>query len=93
MKVAGRRGTSGMRTLLAVLLLAVPALAQRRHPRPPAPTPPRTEPRGPVRIELDPQAVIGQRNAYGAVELYERKQLVPRSMVKTPESFRDEISL
>ena len=81
-----------MRTLLAVLLIAVPALAQHRHPRPPAP-PPQVQPRGPVRIELEPQAVIGQRNAYGAVELHERKQLAPRSMVKTPESFRDEISL
>jgi hypothetical protein len=82
-----------MRTLLAVLLIAAPALARRRHPRPPAPTPPTTEPRAPARIELEPQAVIGQRNAYGAVQLFERKQLAPRSMVKTPESFRDEISL
>jgi hypothetical protein len=74
-----------MRTVLAVVLLALPALAQRKVPKPPPP-------RGPERIELPATSVTGQRHAYGAVELFERKDLKVRSMVKTPESFRDEIA-
>jgi hypothetical protein len=35
--------------------------------------------------------LLGQRNAYGAVVLYERPDLKPRSMVKVPDNFRDEL--
>ena len=34
----------------------------------------------------------GQRHAYGAVMLYDRKDLKVRSMVKTRDTFRDEIN-
>lgn len=76
-----------MRTVLAALLflVAFPALAQRRPPRPPPPPP-----RGPERIELPVTSVTGQRHAYGAVELFERKDLKVRSMVNPPERFRDD---
>jgi hypothetical protein len=86
-----------MRTALVVLLLALPALAQGRHrPAPPAPAPaPAPAPvpvRGPTRIDMEQTNLTGQRTAYGAVVLYDRKDLKVRSMVKTRESFRDEIS-
>jgi hypothetical protein len=91
-----------MRTALVVLLLALPALAQRRHrpAPPPTPTPPPAAPapaptppsRGVTRIDMEQTDLKGQRPAYGAVVLYDRKDLKVRSMVKTRESFRDEIS-
>jgi hypothetical protein len=88
-----------MRTALVVLLLALPALAQRRprppHPvRPPvapapAPAPPSHEV---TRIDMDQMDLKGQRPAFGAIVLYDRKDLKVQSMVKTRDSFRDEIS-
>jgi hypothetical protein len=48
--------------------------------------------RGPTRIDMEQVDLKGQRNAYGAVVLYDRKDLKVRSMVKLRESFRDEIS-
>jgi hypothetical protein len=81
-----------MRTVLLVLLLAVPALAQRRHrPVAPPPPPPPAQ-RGETRIDMDAVDLKGQRCAYGAVVLHDRKDLKVRSMVKTPDNFRDEIS-
>lgn len=47
--------------------------------------------RGPTRIDFDDRLVQGQTNKSGAVYLYERKELKQRSMVKTRESFREEI--
>jgi hypothetical protein len=81
-----------MRTaLLALLMLvALPALAQRRRPRPPPPPPP-VEHHGPTRIDMETTELKGQRPAYGAVMLYDRKDLKVRSMVKLREDFRDEL--
>lgn len=47
--------------------------------------------RGPTRIDFDDRLIQGQTNKSGAVYLYDRKELKTRSMIKTRESFRDEI--
>jgi hypothetical protein len=51
----------------------------------PAPT------RGPTRIDFDDRLIQGQTNKSGAVYLYDRKELKTKSMIKTRDSFRDEI--
>ena len=55
----------------------------------PAGAPPPT--RGPTRIDFDDRLIQGQTNKSGAVYLYDRKELKTKSMIKTRESFRDEI--
>ena len=52
-------------------------------------TPPPT--RGPTRIDFDDRLIQGQTNKSGAVYLYDRKELKTRSMIKTRDSFREEI--
>jgi hypothetical protein len=47
--------------------------------------------RGPTRIDFDDRLIQGQTNKSGAVYLYDRKELKTKSMIKTRESFRDEI--
>ena len=47
--------------------------------------------RGPTRIDFDDRLIQGQTNKSGAVYLYDRKELKQRSMIKTRDSFRDEI--
>lgn len=47
--------------------------------------------RGPTRIDFDDRLIQGQTNKSGAVYLYDRKELKTRSMIKTRDSFRDEI--
>jgi hypothetical protein len=47
--------------------------------------------RGPTRIDFDDRLIQGQTNKSGAVYLYDRKELKSRSMVRTRESFREEI--
>lgn len=47
--------------------------------------------RGPTRIDFDDRLIQGQTNKSGAVYLYERKELKVKSMIKTRDSFRDEI--
>lgn len=42
-------------------------------------------------MDFDDRLVQGQTNRSGAVYLYDRKELKNRSMVKTPESFRQQI--
>lgn len=55
----------------------------------PAGAPPPT--RGPTRIDFDDRLIQGQTNKSGAVYLYDRKELKTKSMIKTRDSFRDEI--
>ena len=47
--------------------------------------------RGPQRIDFDDRLIQGQTNKSGAVYLYDRKELKTKSMIKTRESFREEI--
>jgi hypothetical protein len=47
--------------------------------------------RGPTRIDFDDRLIQGQTNKSGAVYLYDRKELKTKSMIKTRDSFRDEI--
>jgi hypothetical protein len=47
--------------------------------------------RGPTRIDFDDRLIQGQTNKSGAVYLYDRKELKTKSMIKTRESFREEI--
>jgi hypothetical protein len=47
--------------------------------------------RGPSRIDFDDRLIQGQTNRSGAVYLYDRKELKVRSMIKTPDNFRDQI--
>jgi hypothetical protein len=47
--------------------------------------------RGPTRIDFDDRLIQGQTNKAGAVYLYDRKELKTKSMIKTRDSFRDEI--
>jgi len=47
--------------------------------------------RGPTRIDFDDRLIQGQTNRSGAVYLYDRKELKTRSMLKTRDSFREEI--
>jgi hypothetical protein len=79
--------------LVLIVLLAAPALAQRRR-KPVEPTPaPAVEPvplRQPRILEFKPQDVTGAFNKT-AVFLTDRKPLREKSMVKERESFRDEI--
>ena len=82
-----------MRTLALALLvlLAVPAFAQkRRKAAEPASAPAPAPLRLPRIIEIEPQQVTGAYNKT-AVFLYDRKPLRESSMVKQRESFRDEI--
>jgi len=55
----------------------------------PSGAPPPT--RGPTRIDFDDRLIQGQTNKSGAVYLYDRKELKTKSMIKTRDSFRDEI--
>ena len=55
----------------------------------PASAPPPS--RGPTRIDFDDRLIQGQTNRSGAVYLYDRKELKTRSMLKSRDSFRDEI--
>jgi hypothetical protein len=48
--------------------------------------------RGPTRVTFETVDLKGQLNRSGAVYLYDRKELSTRSMVKTPDNFRDEIN-
>lgn len=45
----------------------------------------------PARLDFEGSKLTGQLNTAGGVYLYDRKQLTPRSMIHTPESFRAEI--
>jgi hypothetical protein len=47
--------------------------------------------RGPTRIDFDDRLIQGQTNKSGSVYLYDRKELKVRSMIKTRDSFREEI--
>jgi hypothetical protein len=47
--------------------------------------------RGPTRLDFDDRLIQGQTNRSGAVYLYDRKELKNRSMIKTPDSFRQQI--
>src|SRR5262245_18849652 len=47
--------------------------------------------RGPTRIDFDDRLFQGQTNKSGAVYLYDRKELKTKSMIKTRETFREEI--
>jgi hypothetical protein len=77
--------------LALVVLLAVPAFAQKRKKPVEAPPSPQPVPlRLPRIIEIEPQQVTGAYNK-SAVFLYDRKPLRERTMVKERESFRDEI--
>ncbi|MBX5483337.1 MAG: hypothetical protein IRZ16_16065 [Myxococcaceae bacterium] len=68
---------------------AVPGSVDPNPPPQSADAPPPR--RGPTRIDFDDRLVQGQTNKSGAVYLYDRKELKTRSMVKKPESFREEI--
>lgn len=63
------------------------AAAPAESPAAAAPVPTR----GPQRIDFDDRLIQGQTNKSGAVYLYDRKELKTKSMVKTRETFREEI--
>jgi hypothetical protein len=66
-----------------------PGSAEDKQNAPVAGAPPPS--RGPSRIDFDDRLIQGQTNKSGAVYLYDRKELKNRSMIKTPDSFRQEI--
>ena len=86
-KSASKKSSKGTGTSLNVKLKPVeeaPAeTAQQASSAPPS--------RGPTRIDFDDRLIQGQTNKSGAVYLYDRKELKTRSMIKTRESFREEI--
>lgn len=47
--------------------------------------------RGPARIDFDDRLIQGQTNKSGAVYLFDRKELVIRSMVQQRTSYRQQI--
>lgn len=84
-KAAARTKTVDIKSSLAPTAAAAPAAAAPQVAGAPPPS------RGPSRIDFDDRLIQGQTNKSGAVYLYDRKELKNRSMIKTPDTFRQQI--